>query len=204
MWRQLCNSTSVFVYFKGKNMLIMGNHRWVKLCKINGLCSNTSTCMYYFYTTLQKFRDITFLYRVHFRSFTPRNHPRKRTINSSGGLWCSTDHRHKFNSPRENFLKVKKKKDHLHFFISYPHAERRCSGEAAGHSAHRLLAVLEIQLNPLCGNFFSWVNEIWNCFYLCWNIPVRVIKTNARSHPRWSAVRIKVAEPVKRMTEEIF
>lgn len=41
-------------------------------------------------------------------------------------------------------------------------------------------------------------------FYLCRHTAARHINASACSYKRWSAVRIKVVEPFKRMTEEIF
>lgn len=70
-------------------------------------------------------------------------------------LRCVTDHRYLRFDPKKRELSRRGKKINIYIkkikhlqpaVISYPHAARRCSWEAAGHPAHRL----QIQLTQFC------------------------------------------------------
>lgn len=66
------------------------------------------------------------------------------------------------------------------------------------------IQLIHFLLNPTSGNFLRVSTKSGIAFYLCRHITVTDIKTNASPYPRWSAVGIKLVEPFKRMTVDIF
>lgn len=148
----------------------------------------------------------TFLCPFHVRSSPPRDHLRKPTINSSGG---SCDAYWITDTERENFLGVQMRSARVQPVISDPHAASRCSSQAAGHPAHRRgNPIMPVYWqNPVSGSFSPWFSYYSFFFffcYLCRRITVTNIKPNASRYARWSAAGIKLVEPFKRMTVEIF
>lgn len=72
---------------------------------------------------MQKARNITFLDSVHFCSFSPQSHLRKRNIHSSGDPWSVTDHRQKLSPGTRGSFSRRGKRQPLQPAVSWPHAE---------------------------------------------------------------------------------
>lgn len=142
--------------------------------------------------------NVTFLDSVHFCSFTPQSHLRKRNIRSSGEPWSVTDHWQELNPRKKgNFLQVRYKEP-LQPVVSWPHAESWTCWGPAGHSA-RLNSFKSPTEPTLCKLHLMSQRDL--------NQRVPMVHCsmswNERTHiSALVIVRINKAEPVKRMRGE--